>query len=46
MVKQPFACGECNRILPDPEKKNDPAQCIHRRKRTTPRSAFIAQVPP
>jgi DNA-directed RNA polymerase subunit E" len=29
MVKQPFACGECNRILPEPEKKNDPAQCIH-----------------
>ncbi len=24
MVKQPFACGECNRILPDPENKNDP----------------------
>ncbi len=29
MVKQPFACGECNRILPEPEKKNDPAQCTH-----------------
>jgi DNA-directed RNA polymerase subunit E" len=29
MVKQPFACGECNRILPDPENKNDPAQCVH-----------------
>ena len=21
MPKQPFACGECNRILPDPEKR-------------------------
>ena len=29
MVKQPFACGECNRILPDPEKKSDPPQCMH-----------------
>ena len=29
MAKQPFACGECNRILPDPEKKNDPPQCMH-----------------
>jgi DNA-directed RNA polymerase subunit E" len=29
MVKQPFACGECNRILPDPESKNDPPQCVH-----------------
>ena len=29
MVKQPFACGECNRILPDPEKKSDPPQCVH-----------------
>ena len=28
MPKQPFACGECNRILPDPEKKNDPVQCM------------------
>ena len=24
-----FACGECNRILPDPEKKSDPPQCMH-----------------
>ncbi|GIS50279.1 MAG: hypothetical protein Ct9H90mP24_5710 [Methanobacteriota archaeon] len=23
MAKQPFACGECNMILPDPEKKSD-----------------------
>ncbi len=28
MAKQPFACGEGNRILPDPEKKNDPPQCM------------------
>ena len=27
MAKQPFACGECNMILPDPEKKSDPPQC-------------------
>ncbi len=27
MPKQPFACGECNRILPDPEKKNEVPQC-------------------
>ena len=26
MAKQPFACGECNRILPDPENKKDPVQ--------------------
>ena len=26
MVKKPFACGECNRILPDPISKNDPVQ--------------------
>ena len=24
-----FACGECNRILPDPEKKSDPPQWMH-----------------
>ena len=29
MAKQPFACGECNRILPDPENKNDVIQCKH-----------------
>ena len=29
MAKQPFACGECNMILPDPEKKSDPPQCNH-----------------
>jgi DNA-directed RNA polymerase subunit E" len=29
MAKVPFACGECNRILPDPPSKNDPAQCHH-----------------
>ena len=29
MAKQPFACGECNRILPDPENKNDVVQCKH-----------------
>ncbi len=29
MAKQPFACGECNMILPEPENKADPAQCIH-----------------
>ena len=23
-----FACGECNIILPDPEKKSDPPQCM------------------
>jgi DNA-directed RNA polymerase subunit E" len=27
MAKQPFACGECNRILPEPENKNDVVQC-------------------
>ena len=27
MVKTPFACGECNMILTDPEKKSDPPQC-------------------
>ncbi len=27
MAKKPFACGECNRILPDPPSKNDPVQC-------------------
>ena len=29
MAKVPFACGECNRILPDPPSKNDPVQCHH-----------------
>ena len=29
MVKKPFACGECNRILPDPVSKNDPVQCTN-----------------
>ncbi len=29
MVRQPFACGECNRILPDPDKKFEPPQCAH-----------------
>ena len=29
MAKQPFACGECNRILPDPENKGDIVQCKH-----------------
>ena len=28
MAKQPFACGECNRILAEPEKKSDPPQCM------------------
>ena len=28
VAKQPLACGECNRILPDPEKKTDPPQCM------------------
>ena len=27
MAKQPFACGECNRILPDPDNKKDPVNC-------------------
>jgi len=29
MAKVPFACGECNRILPDPPSKKDPVQCHH-----------------
>ncbi|MFL2958744.1 MAG: transcription elongation factor subunit Spt4 [Candidatus Thalassarchaeaceae archaeon] len=29
MPKQPFACGECNQILPDPENKKDPVICPH-----------------
>ena len=29
MPKQPFACGECNQVLPEPDKKNDPVQCPH-----------------
>ena len=29
VVRQPFACGECNLILPDPEKNSDPPQCNH-----------------
>tara|TARA_Y100000739_G_scaffold195543_1_gene177262 strand:- start:26 stop:286 length:261 start_codon:yes stop_codon:yes gene_type:complete len=29
MAKQPFACGECYRILPDPENKKDIPQCKH-----------------
>ena len=29
MAKQQFACGECNQILPDPEKRSDPPQCPH-----------------
>ena len=29
MAKQPFACGECNQILPEPENKKDPVQCPH-----------------
>ena len=29
MVKKPFACGECNRILPDSISKNDPVQCAN-----------------
>jgi DNA-directed RNA polymerase subunit E" len=29
LVRQPFACGECNRILPDPEKKSEPPQCAN-----------------
>ncbi|MBR17899.1 MAG: DNA-directed RNA polymerase subunit E'' [Euryarchaeota archaeon] len=29
MAKQPFACAECNRILPDPEKRSEPPQCMH-----------------
>ena len=27
MAKQPFACGERNMILPDPDKKSYPPQC-------------------
>jgi DNA-directed RNA polymerase subunit E" len=27
MPKKPFACGECNRILPEPEKKNEIPKC-------------------
>ncbi|MDG1549765.1 MAG: hypothetical protein P8Q94_06930 [Candidatus Poseidoniaceae archaeon] len=27
MVKNPFACGECSMILPDPEKKKEIPQC-------------------
>ena len=27
MPKNPFACAECNVILPDPEKKNEIPQC-------------------
>jgi DNA-directed RNA polymerase subunit E" len=29
MAKQPFACGECNRVLPDPAHKNDVVQCTN-----------------
>ena len=29
MAKQPFACGECYRILPDPENRKDIPQCKH-----------------
>ena len=29
MAKQQFACGECNQILPDPEKRSDPPQSPH-----------------
>tara|TARA_B100001094_G_C17639683_1_gene534437 strand:- start:153 stop:380 length:228 start_codon:yes stop_codon:yes gene_type:complete len=27
MVSKSYACGECNMILPDPEKKNEIPQC-------------------
>ena len=29
LAKQPFACAECYRILPDPSSKNEPAQCMN-----------------
>ena len=29
MAKQPFACGECYRILPDPENRKEIPQCKH-----------------
>ena len=27
MAKQPFACGECFRILPEPDDKKAPVNC-------------------
>ncbi len=29
MAKKSFACGECNRIVPDPPTKKAPPQCHH-----------------
>lgn len=29
MANIPFACGECQAILPEPEDKNDSIQCTH-----------------